>query len=86
MEGQRNTQRIQVNPVQVAELRRITSCGMHAAKEALQKRDGILEFAIEYVDRAHLAAVMSEPARFPKWHKYQMEINAHYEGIRKGNK
>lgn len=52
---------------EVRALRELTGCGMAEAKKALELRENNIEFAVEYIKRVGLAAVMSDKNRFPKW-------------------
>lgn len=46
-----------------------TGCGLMDARIALDKREGDLACAIEYVERTGLAAVMPDSRRYPLWSK-----------------
>lgn len=61
---------IRVNQAQAKLLREKTGCSLHDSITALDVRDGIMEFAEEYLERRDLAAVMSVEGRFPRWFQY----------------
>lgn len=52
---------------EVKAVRDITGCGMTIAKEALERRENLIEFAVEYIKRQGLAIVCTEETRFPRW-------------------
>jgi hypothetical protein len=62
-----------INHVQVALLMEATGCNHHTAVRALAVRDGILDFAIEYLNRRDLDGAMDEKARFPTWTQYMSQ-------------
>lgn len=55
---------------EVKELRARTNAGMNECKRALKMRFGMMDYAVEYIQRSGLAAVMSDEARYPKWTRY----------------
>lgn len=72
-ERQRTRRTVEVSAMQVAQLRDQTKCGLHLAMEALMMREGILEFAVEYVDRVFLPN-LSEEKKFPQWTAYRQML------------
>ena len=58
------------NGYQIAQLREQTKCSLSDAVTALSRREGILEFAIEYLQRRDLPKAMSPAERYPLWHQY----------------
>ncbi len=58
------------NALQIALLREKTGCSLSQAAQALSLREGILDFAIEYIERRDLNRSMSQEDRFPLWSNY----------------
>jgi len=61
---------------QVKELSSKTGCGFMECKRALELRDGIEEYALEWLQRHNIAVVCSDVSRYPKWFKYLESQNA----------
>jgi hypothetical protein len=61
------------NEFQIALIREQTGCSLTDAVKALALRDGILTFAIEYLERRDINSSMSLADRFPKWTQYQTQ-------------
>lgn len=57
----------------IAELMLKTGCSAAAATAALTLRDGIMTFAIEYLERRDLAKDMEIKERYPMWCQYVMQ-------------
>ena len=58
---------------EIARLREETKCTLRAAYHALSLREGILEFAIEYIERRDIPESMSQERRYPRWSQYLHE-------------
>ncbi len=58
------------NPLQIAQLREITGCSLSEAARALELREGILTFAVEYLGRRDIPAAISQAERYPMWFQY----------------
>ncbi len=59
-----------VNSNQVDVLIKRTGCKRHDALVALDLREGIEEFAVEYLQQRDLPLALSEPERYPKFYQY----------------
>lgn len=57
----------------IAELMLKTGCTAATATSALILRDGILIFAIEYLERRDLAKDLSIKERYPMWCQYVVQ-------------
>jgi len=58
------------NNLQIALLREQTGCSLTLARTALSIREGILDFAAEYIERRDLGGSMSPEQRYPRWAQY----------------
>ena len=65
------------SPLQIAQLREQTKCTLRAAYHALDIREGILEFAIEYLERRDLPQSISQAERYPRWAQFLKERRRH---------
>lgn len=64
------TRNLIASALQIAELRSRIKCSLHEATRALAVRDGILEFALEYLQSRDLPGAMSPEERYPKWSQF----------------
>ena len=65
------------NPAQIKLLMDKTGCTRHNAVLALEMRDGILEFAEEYLKNRDIPRSMDESQRYPLWFQFLKQRSMH---------
>lgn len=60
---------LKVNMGKVKELQKRCKCDAQTAKDALEKREYLLDYAAEFIERKKLddPKILTDNARYPKW-------------------